>query len=908
MKMKKNSFAASSLVLALLLLGTAVYSVPVSAASSTATTTNTDCTPQTSPFSVTEANWGTSGSPVSVYPGDQDVPLTVTMLFSGPCTSPQTTFYLGLTQGPNTIPFTGQNGAQEPKDVALNIAPNTLVTETFYLNIDQYATTGVTYYIPLIIDYSNNTVSSPVTQIAQASGGLLVVPIALYGQVQLNFGAGTTHLLAGAVNNVTISILNSGSAASGPVSTMVTAPAGVTLFNQLATTTTIDPGSSVSQLLQFFVPSSMSGTAFVLTFTAKYLDAYSDSQTATQTVGFMVVSTPTVESSSSFVVEGASWGSAASTTSPLPGTQDTPLMVTLQYLGSTAVTSLQGTVQLPASITDLNGHSTAVAFSSATTNQYGAVTLTFYLNIASSAKSGSYNFTLNLEWMTSESLGLTQTAVLTPPPIAQMESSFQIEGATWQSTSAAGASSTAATTTTAPVPGTSDAPLVVTLQYLGTTSATSLEGTLTLPAGITDLNGRQTATAYAATATPDQVVTLTFNLDVGSSVKPGSYTFALELSWETSVSVGMAESGSVSPPPVAAPTTSFSLSVVQQNSTVTAGSQISAGFQLTNQGTAPIYSPTFSLTVGSPLVLASIGTPNPTAELDPGKSANFVAQVTSGPSATAGIYSGTLTVTFTDSNGASHTQTFPVGFTLQGTIILILQNTAVTQTATGFTVTGSILNEGSASIYYASISGLLGVNTATPVYLGEIDPNTPLPFSVTIPFAAPTTLSTNSSTSSTSAASATGTATTTTSTNSSSRSGFPSISFTRTGTGSRSFSGAPGGFGGFPGIVNGTRVGAASAGAATIAITLTFKNSFSQNQAQAFSVATTVKTASQLPGGASTAVTTTPSSNAELKDIAYGVVAAVAATLFVGAFMVRRYRAKKLASLPPEHRGEQSVI
>src|SRR5579863_9733542 len=142
METNKNSFAASSLVLALLVAGLAVGALPLNAVSAA---TIASCTPQTDPFSVTSANWGTPGSPISVYPGDQDVPLTVTLLFSGPCTSPQTTFYLGLTQGPTTIPFVGLNGVQEPKDVSLNIVPNTLVTETYYLDIDQNASTGVTY-------------------------------------------------------------------------------------------------------------------------------------------------------------------------------------------------------------------------------------------------------------------------------------------------------------------------------------------------------------------------------------------------------------------------------------------------------------------------------------------------------------------------------------------------------------------------------------------------------------------------------------------------------------------------------------------------------------------------------------------------------------------------------------------
>jgi hypothetical protein len=888
--MKKNPFAASWLVIGLLVLGTAVYAVPVTAAAGT-TTTNTVCTPQTNPFSVTGAIWGTAGSPLSVYPGDQNVPLTITMLFSGPCTSPQASFLLNLAQGSSPTPFTGPNGISQPKDIGLNISPNTIVTETFSLNVAQSATTGVTYYIPMIIQYANNTVSSVVTELTQA-------PITLYGPVQLNFGAGTTHLLAGAVNNVTISISNSGSAASGPVATTVTATSGVTLLNQIVSTSPLAAGANASHLLQLFVASSLSGTAFTLTFTGKYLDAYSNPQTTTQAVGFMA-SIPTVEAASSFVVEGAQWGSAASTTSPLPGTQDTPLLVSLQYLGSTPVTSLQGTVQLPAGVTDLNGRSAAVAFSSATTNQYGAIQLTFYVNLASTVKPGSYNFTLNLVWMTSQSLGLSQTAVLTPPPIAQLQSSFQLEGGTW------GASSTAS----APVPGAQNEPLVVSLQYLGTTSVTSLKGALTMPAGITDLNGQQSTTAYAAAVSPNQVITLTFYLNVGSNVKPGSYEFTLNLSWMTSVSVSVTQTSTFSPAPIASPTTtaSFPLSVTQQNSTVVAGAQTAASFELTNQGTSSIYSPTFSLSVASPLVLASIGSPVPTTQLDPGKTAAFVARVTSGPSAAAGIYSGTLTVAFTDSNGASHTQSFPVGFTLQGTIILILQNTAVTQTATGFTVTGSILNEGSVSIYYASIMGLLGVNTATAVYLGQIDPNTPLPFSVTIPFTAPATTTATTATTATNstigATSGSSTSTSVTRTSSASRSSIgPGGNFTRTFSVNNTFPG------GFPGITNGTRSGAVSAGPATIAITLSFKDSFGTTRVQPFTIPTTVRSASQLSGGLTTTVQTTSSSNSELIDIAYGVVAAVAATLVVGAFMLRSHRAKKFASLPPENRGEQSVI
>lgn len=889
--MKKSSIASSLAVLVLLLLGTVAYILPLAPASAAA---NGSCTALTNPFSVTGAIWGTATTPTSAYPGSQDVPLTVSLLFAGPCTSPETTFELTLSEANNPVPFTGLNGNPQPSIVVLNTEPSTLLTETFYLNVNQNAQPGVTYDIPLVIQYTNNTASELVTQIDNSLGGQLVVPISLYGPVDLSYQASTSHLVAGAENNVTLTVSNTGSGTSGPVTTTVTAPTGVTLLNQLPATSSLGPGATTTQQLDLFVASSLESSAVVLSLTSKYIDQYDNSQTATETLGFTVGATSIVQPSSAFLVEGANWGTATATTSPFPGTQDEPLVVTLQYLGASSVDSLEGTLQLPSGMTDLNGGGTSTAYSASATNQYGTVSLTFYLDLASSARAGSYNFTLTLQWMTSQSSGLTETATITPPPVAQLESSFQVDSATWEKASST--NSTVSSTSTSPVPGSTDVPLVVTLQYLGTASVSNVEGTLTLPSGITDLNGNPTATAFAASATSNQVITLTFNLDVGNGVKPGSYSFPLALSWTTSVGIGVTQGATVSPPPVASPTTaaSFPLSMTQDNTTVTAGSIDPASFTLTNEGTQTIYSPTFSLNTESPVVLSSVGATVPAGELAPGGNETFTADLTAGPSASPGLYTGTLSLVFTDSSGTTHTQTFPLSFKVEGTVIFILQDTSVSQSTTGFTVTGSILNEGTVAAYYSSISGLIAGSSATPVYLGEIDPNTPTPFSVTIPFTAPTTVGSSSSTGA-------------------SRSG----TFTRTGTGARSFSGTfsrsftfngtlPGGFLGFNSTgtgVNGSST--ASTGVASVALTLTYQDSFGSAKSSSFSLATTIKSASQLGSGSLALSTTASSSGGELTDIAYGVVGLVVAVLVVGVILVRRYRADKIGNLPLE---EKSVI
>ena len=214
---------------------------------------------------------------------------------------------------------------------------------------------------------------------------------------------------------MTFSVSNTGTGNASNVEISVSAPSSVTFLNQVPSIQSLGAGSNSSEMVQLFVPSSLSGQAVALTFTAKYLDAYENSQTATESLEFIAGNT--VSSSSSFATVSALWGSAG--TSPLPGTQDATLVVSLQYLGLQPVTSLQGTVQLPAGVTDLNGRSSATAVSPATTNQYGVVQLTFYVDIGSGVPPGSYNYTMSLAWTTSTSAGLTQTSVLTPPPIGR---------------------------------------------------------------------------------------------------------------------------------------------------------------------------------------------------------------------------------------------------------------------------------------------------------------------------------------------------------------------------------------------------------------------------------------------------------------------------------------------------------
>jgi len=182
-----------------------------------------------------------------------------------------------------------------------------------------------------------------------------------------------------------------------------------------------------------------------------------------------------------------------------------------------------------------------------------------------------------------------------------------------------------------------------------------------------------------------------------------------------------------------------SLSITTLENELLTGVTSPVAFAVKNTGGAPIFDPTFDLTVSSPLVIMSNSTYTINdGEIGAGQSQTYEAGISSSPSASAGVYDGSLTVSYTNQYGISNSQTIQVGFVLTGTIDLIIQDETVTQGTGNLTVSGSLLDEGTASAYYATITGASNSTTrgnAGPAdYIGEIDPNTPVPFSTTVPY------------------------------------------------------------------------------------------------------------------------------------------------------------------------------
>lgn len=169
---------------------------------------------------------------------------------------------------------------------------------------------------------------------------------------------------------------------------------------------------------------------------------------------------------------------------------------------------------------------------------------------------------------------------------------------------------------------------------------------------------------------------------------------------------------------------------------VKVGTQSMVVFSVKNVGSYSLASPTLSLAVSSPLVVTGNSTYSLKATIRPGENVTYEATVGAGTGATPGFYTTTMTLSYVDESGVQQSQSFSFGIVLSGNIILVLQSPQVVQGTDSLVVSGSILNEGFSSAYYASVTGTLA-GTKTPSsadYVGEVDPNTPVPFSVTVPY------------------------------------------------------------------------------------------------------------------------------------------------------------------------------
>lgn len=284
------------------------------------------------------------------------------------------------------------------------------------------------------------------------------------------------------------------------------------------------------------------------------------------------------------------------------------------------------------------------------------------------------------------------------------------------------------------VPGsTNEVPLTLTnlgsgslFQIHTQTSSSSQVSILTQFPTVAELGPNSSTTASIEIYIPSTLANSPLELTLATS-----YTTALGIAGSSTQTLGLyTENANASIPNVI-------VSVSPLKSELSVGTQSVVSYDVENVGAAPLDSVVLSLALSSPLVVIQNSSyALPRGVLDPGDSVVYQAVVGSSTSASPGYYSASVTVSYVDQSGTEKSATFSSGLMLTGMIELIFQSTQVSQGNTTLSVSGEILDEGFSSAYYASVGGSISGTSSTsqPDYVGEIDPNTPVPFSLTLPY------------------------------------------------------------------------------------------------------------------------------------------------------------------------------
>ena len=194
--------------------------------------------------------------------------------------------------------------------------------------------------------------------------------------------------------------------------------------------------------------------------------------------------------------------------------------------------------------------------------------------------------------------------------------------------------------------------------------------------------------------------------------------------------------------------TQLTISVPAAEQTLTAGFKNNATITITNSYSSGNVYPSAALydvdiTVSLPTPLQMFGDNHWHYDMIALKqSVSIRLQVYAPTSAVGSTYQCTVTANYRELGDLSYTtETHQVSFSVQGWVNLVLYGVQVTTSAAvpggNSTISGNLLNSGNLAAYNANVtikSDALSTTSTASLFLGEIDPNIPRPFSLLVSF------------------------------------------------------------------------------------------------------------------------------------------------------------------------------
>jgi len=367
-------------------------------------------------------------------------------------------------------------------------------------------------------------------------------------------------------------------------------------------------------------------------------------------------------------VVDVTWGIPPNRLSVGPGDKAVPLSITIQNLGSDTISGISMALELASPFSNLTGGHIASSYISTSLQPGQSASTQFMLNVAENAITKEYSIPLTISYVTVKQITAT---------------------------------------------GSYSTSYSVTNGYTSTSTSTKVGSSSGTQDQVSSTSGSQISNSTSAT-----------NFIVQKSVTNAEIAVWLpgKTMFEVISPVSIITAGQVN-----------SLPIVIQNVGTGVANSLTISISLGSSALS-------STTVSAPLVIEGSDTIWYAQNLQAGSSITLNPQIFASTNAMDNAYQLQVSLNYRDAVGTDHTEVHNLGFSVQGSIIIVMQSAFISPAPVGaggnITVSGNLLNEGNVAAMYmnatAEIRSPFETLDGSSIYLGELDPNTPLPFSISM--------------------------------------------------------------------------------------------------------------------------------------------------------------------------------
>ncbi|MEE8186807.1 MAG: hypothetical protein V3T99_03990 [Nitrososphaerales archaeon] len=660
-------------------------------------------------FEVLFVGWGSQTSQVEVAPGDLGSPLNIVLRNGADFDMTDISVYLALTSF-----LSNSTGGRSLSGLSSTMPSGGSLSFSFLVNIND-DTPLERQVLTLRIEY------------VMLEGMLEGVPVErdiqvhISGRSFIRMTSDTQLLSPDVANDVRLTIKNEGTANTGPIDFVLSIPQPLSLLgtDNSWSLRSLSRGEEVTLSISIFAPSTTRGQTFPIIGTTSFRNTFGVIRTETRSLSLRVEEVGRGGPS----IVNTFWGSLGGEIPAAPGDQRLMLSVTVQNLDVGPISGIGGLLQLSTPFSNITGGNSIASFFGTTLQVGGIATTSFLLNIESDAEIGGYTLGMRVTYLDKDSI-LKRTELTFPVTV---EGRSRIEVSSINNVLEAGTGND----------------INIEIANTGTAAIYSVTVRLSfpgVPSGVPISISRGDEERRIDSIQPGSATILSFPSYVSTTALEGLYPATISIMYRDSNGIGTTETKTfgfvvrdwVSP-----------LSIEVDDNTLIAGQVTTAKLILKNEGYEPLSAIVLDIVFitlqgSSPLSLSSGSTSWMFDDL--GSGANVVVE----PSifATLGAADSSFPISvklsYLDSKGFPHTEVKEIGLSVRGRIILVSQDLRVVpervSAGRNVTLVGSILNRGNAEALFmeASIltSNTISLASGSSQYIGEIDPNSPVPFSL----------------------------------------------------------------------------------------------------------------------------------------------------------------------------------